>query len=101
MPTTSPAIRGGPLLALLAALVAGVPANASDAPRHYYSIQGSLSPIAAPASGGDAMKLTSRLSPAAESPVVQSGGRLMLTAKLAASPMVCYGDTIFRDGFEL
>ena len=47
MPTISHAIRGGPVLALLAALVAGVPANASDAPRHYYSIQGSLSPIAA------------------------------------------------------
>jgi hypothetical protein len=38
--------------------------------------------------------------PAIGAPFVQSNGRFALTATLAAQPLVCYSDTIFRDDFD-
>ena len=33
-------------------------------------------------------------------PTLQTGDSFMLTANLAAATLVCYNDTIFRDGFD-
>ena len=100
MATLSPAIRSGPLLGVLVALLLAAPATASDAQRHHYSIHGSLSPVAAAASSRSAMQLKSRLSGEQSAIPVQAGGNLMLTGRLALSPLGCAGDTIFADGFD-
>ena len=101
MATLSPAIRGGPLLALLAAAFAVAPATASDAAHHRYSIMGSLTPSSqSTAANGGGMQLTSRLGSTQTGVPVQAGGGLALIAKMAYAPTVCYGDTIFRDGFD-
>jgi hypothetical protein len=102
MTTLSPAIRGGPLLALLAAAFAVAPATAgNDVSHHRYSIMGSLTPStqSTPVSGGG-LQLTSHLGSTQTEVPVQAGGGLALIAKMAYAPTVCYGDTIFRDGFD-
>ena len=102
MATLSPAIRSGPLLALLAAAFAVAPATAAnDAAHHRYSIMGSLTPSAqSTAASGGGMQLTSHLGSTQSKVPVQAGGGLALMAKMAYAPTVCYGDTIFRDGFD-
>ena len=44
--------------------------------------------------------LTPRDSALSASPPAQEGGRFSLTALLSTSSLVCYNDTIFRDGFD-
>jgi hypothetical protein len=44
--------------------------------------------------------LTSTVAAGEASLLVQVGGRFAMTASFAASPMVCYNDTIFRDDFD-
>jgi len=100
MAILSPAIRSGPLLGALVALFLAVPATASDAQRHHYSIHGSLTPVAAAASSRGVLQLKSRLSGEQSSIPAQAGGDLVLTARLALSPLGCAGDTIFADGFD-
>ena len=101
MAILSPAIRGGPLLGVLVALsLAAVPATASDGQRHYYSIQGSLAPASTTTSNGGGLELKSRIATNASALPAQSAGNFVLTARLAASPMGCAGDTIFADGFD-
>ena len=99
MATLSPVIRGGPLLGMLALLAMGTPATASDA-QHHYSVYGSLTPMAATPSGGGSLQLNSRLSSARSMIPAQSGGNLVMTAKLALAPLGCAGDTIFANGFD-
>ena len=100
MAILSPVIRGGPLLGVLVALsLAAAPATASDGQRHYYSIQGSLTPTASPTSSGGGLEMKSRIA-ATPSALPQSAGNFVLTARLAASPLGCAGDTIFEDGFD-
>jgi len=100
MATLSPVIRGGPLLGLLAVLFAGTPATASDAPRHHYSINGSLSPVATTAASGGSLQVKSQLSSERTLIPAQSGNGMVLSGKLAASPLGCAGDTIFANGFD-
>ena len=65
-----------------------------------FAIAGSLAPVAAPEARGGAYALRAALHSSASEIPVQEGGGLALMARLAVSPMVCYGDTIFRDGFN-
>lgn len=93
--------RSGALGVLALAATAGV-SNASEAPRHSYSIQASLTPRAAQsttATGND-LQLTGALRSARVEIPLQSGGGIDLIAKLAYSPTGCSDDTIFRDGFD-
>jgi hypothetical protein len=49
------------------------------------------------------LQLKATLSPGAlsnDQPTLQTGNRFALTATLAASSLVCYSDTIFRDDFD-
>lgn len=71
----------------------------------HYQLQASLTPASAPGAAKDmsrgiAHELHARLSTPTQAPLVQLGSQHALTAKLVVSPMVCYGDTIFRDGFQ-
>jgi hypothetical protein len=102
MHTSYPVIRGGPALAALALFAAATSAHAaSQTTTHRYSIQGSLQATATSGnSGGASMQLSSRLSTPTQDVALQSGGNFVVMAKLAYSPMVCAGDTIFRDGFD-
>ena len=99
---------GGVLFALVLATGA-VAANAAtkaaaDLPAtnsgQRYSISASLVPNAAPTVHGNGLELKSRLSSGHSGPPVQEAGDFALIARLAVSPMVCYGDTIFKDGFD-
>ena len=70
-----------------------------------YQLQASLTPAVASdatkdLSRGMAHELRARLSVPKAEPTVQLGSQHALTAKLVVSPMVCCGDTIFRDGFQ-
>ena len=102
MATLSPAIRSGPLLALLAGAFAVAPATAAnDSAHHHYSIMGSLTPSAQSTSAsGGGLQLNGRLGSMQSEAPVQAGGGLALIATMAYSPTVCYSDTIFRDGFD-
>ena len=101
MDTLSPAIRGGPLLALLAAAFAVAPATAANAASHHrYSIMGSLTPSSQPTAAGGGLQLKARLGGTRTEIPAQAGGDLALIATLAYAPTVCFGDTIFRDGFD-
>jgi len=97
-----PVIRGGPALAVLALLLGAASAHAAGkTTAHRYTIQGSLEAAATSEhSDGTSMQLTSHLSPPAQDVALQSGGDFAMMAKLAYSPMTCFGDTIFRDGFD-
>jgi hypothetical protein len=103
MATLSPAIRSGPVLAAVLALALAMPAGARDAaPAHHYSVYGSLAPAGASAQGsGGAFQMQSRVSRPTATVVEQAGGDFVMHAKLADQPLVCYGDTIFRNGFDL
>ena len=97
----SAAIRSG-ALALLALAFTGGSASANEAPRHSYTIRASLTPSAGqsmPASG-NGLQLTGTLRNSHYVIPLQSGGGIDLIARLGYSPTVCYGDTIFRDGFD-
>jgi hypothetical protein len=101
MKALSPAIRSGPLLALLAIAIAGAPAIAKDTAKQRYTIMGSLNAAAQPTpASGSGLQLKSGFSDTRSGPTVQSGDAFVLMAKLAYSPLVCYGDTIFRDGLD-
>ena len=101
MAALSPAIRGGPALAVAILLALASPADAREPdPRHHFSVYGSLTPLTASGSSDSAMQMHSHLSKAEATVIAQAGGNLVLSAKLAESPMVCAGDTIFRDGFD-
>ena len=100
MSALSPAIRGGPAVAVLIALALATPAIARDAnSSHHYTIYGSLTRESAPAQGGT-MQMQSHLSAAGSTQVVQSGDQFVLTARLADQPDVCGSDTIFENGFD-
>ncbi|MBX3690343.1 hypothetical protein [Dokdonella sp.] len=75
----------------------GLPATNSG---QRFSISASLVPTAAPTARGNGLELKSRLSSGSSGPPVQEAGGFALIARLAVSPLVCYGDTIFKDGFE-
>ena len=102
MHTSYPVIRGGPALAVLALLAAATSAHAaSHTATHRYAIQGSLQAAATSGHSGEAsMQLSSRLSMPTQDVALQGGGNFVVMAKLAYAPMACYGDTIFRDGFD-
>ncbi|MEO5560714.1 MAG: hypothetical protein ABIO49_12450 [Dokdonella sp.] len=56
-----------------------------------------------PKQQGDAFALKAYLTPrtaASASTPVQEGGAFAMIGKLAAVPLICYGDTIFRDDFD-
>lgn len=100
MTTSSPAIRSGPLLGFAIALAIAAPAGASDATRHHFNIYGSLTPATTVPAGNSSLQMKSRLSSEPAAPAVQSGGGLVMNAKLANAPLGCAGDTIFQDGFD-
>ncbi|KAB2899830.1 MAG: hypothetical protein DWB45_03855 [Xanthomonadales bacterium] len=101
---------GAPPLALLAlALVAGpavaagkdtarLPATHTDA---HHVLSGSLTPPAAGSLRGGAFALSARLASSGHAIPLQEGSGFALIARLAVTPLVCYGDTIFRDGLDL
>lgn len=102
MHTSYPVIRGGPVLVVLALFATATSAHAAaQTTVHRYTIQGSLEPAVANASASAApMPAKSRLSTPTQDVGLQAGGDFVMMAKLALSPLVCYGDTIFRDGFD-
>ncbi|MEO6689242.1 MAG: hypothetical protein ABIS07_18645 [Dokdonella sp.] len=56
-----------------------------------------------PQQHGDAFALKATLIPrraASASATVHEGGAFAMIGKLAAVPLICYGDTIFRDDFD-
>lgn len=65
-----------------------------------YALTGSLTPVPAPRAQGGSYALSGRLGTTQDRVPLQQGGQLALLARLAVSPLVCYGDTIFRDGFD-
>jgi len=101
MATFSAASRSRALALLALAFTAGT-ASAIEAPRHSYSIRASLTPSAgqSTAANGNGLQLNGTLRNSRYQIPLQSGGGIDLIARLAYSPMVCYGDTIFRDGFD-
>lgn len=100
MAALSPAIRSGPALAVLIALVLAAPAMARDAnASHHYSISGSLTRASAPAQGGS-LQMQSSVSRASSTLVEQAGAGFVLNAKLAEQPLGCGSDTIFENGFD-
>ncbi|MBX3699436.1 MAG: hypothetical protein KF903_00300 [Dokdonella sp.] len=99
---------GPPLLALALALVAApvlaagktqarLPATATSA---RFALSGSLAPLPSPPAQGGSVQLAARLQAARVDLPVQQGGGLAVIARLAVSPLTCYDDTIFRDGFN-
>lgn len=81
------------------ASVCALAANGSSSPR--YSVKANLSPDSSDgAAGGGRLVLNSKLVPAHVEAPVQSSSQFALMARLVESPTVCYGDTIFRNGFE-
>lgn len=103
MRTSFHAIRGGPLVGLLA-LFAALPSVHADerSPTHRYAIHGSLEAAATDATSARLpLQLSARLSAPAQDVGVQAGGDFVVIAKLAESPLGCTGsDTIFADGFD-
>ena len=101
MVTSSAAFRGGALVLIALAFTAST-ASANEAPRHSYSIQASLTPDVGQTTTatGKSLQLTGALRSANANIPVQSGGGIELTAELAYAPLTCFGDTIFRDGFD-
>ncbi len=101
MATSSAAICSGALVLVALAFTTSA-ASANEAPRHSYSIQASLTPAAGQTTtaSGNGLQLTGALRSAKIDIPVQSGGGMNLIAKLAYSPLTCYGDTIFRDSFD-
>lgn len=87
-------LRRGLCLAVLGCAAAALPAQAGRIELH-----GSLAP-AAQAHTSTGYALQARLEPVRPEAMVQLGSRHALSAKLSVSPLVCYGDTIFRDGFN-
>jgi hypothetical protein len=101
MTALSPAIRSGPVLAVVVALVLATPAGArGTGSPHHYSISGSLSPVSAPAPSGGALQMQSHVSRQTSTVVEQSGDGFVLNAKLAERPLGCGSDTIFENGFD-
>jgi hypothetical protein len=64
--------------------------------RHHYDISGGLTPSAEMQNGTSA----SNHFGATPSPVSLAGNGFELSARLVTAPDACYGDTIFRDGFD-
>ncbi len=89
-----PRLGASGALTLLLALAAAAPASAGT-----FRLQAKLSPTPSAQQGSDFL-LEARLAPARAEPAVLLGSQHALTAKLAAVPMVCYDDTIFRDGYD-
>lgn len=101
MSALSPAIRSGPVLAVVIALALATPAGARDAgSSHHYSIYGSLTRASAPAPSGGVLQMQSHVSRQMSTVVEQSGEGFVLNAKLAEQPLGCAGDTIFANGFD-
>jgi predicted ATPase with chaperone activity len=101
MAALSPAIRSGPVLAVVIALVLATPAGARDAgSSHHYSIYGSLSRTSAPAPAGGVLQMQSHVSTQMSTLIPQSGEGFVLNAKLAQRPLGCGSDTIFANGFD-
>jgi len=101
MAALSPAIRSGPVLAVVVALVLATPAGARDAgSSHHYSIYGSLSRTSAPAPAGGVLQMQSHVSRQTSNIVEQSGGNFVMNAKVAQQPLGCGSDTIFENGFD-
>ena len=102
MAALSPAIRSGPVLAVVVALALATPAGARDAASaHHFSVYGSLTPAGVSAQGsGGALQMQSRVSKPTMSVVEQAGGNFVMNAKVAEQPLGCGSDTIFADGFD-
>ena len=88
------------VLAALAGLNAAV-AETAVSPRFQLNGSGRLSPDVPPQTGGTLrlMSTLQALQPRA-APAALTGGRYELRAVAAASNLVCYNDTIFRDDFD-
>jgi hypothetical protein len=103
MATSHPVIRGGPLFVVLSLLVGSASTSVfARTAAQRYMIHGSLQPSAAKRSPDSApMRMSARLLARTHGPGLQSGGGLVVIAKLAQAPLGCADDTIFVDGFEL
>jgi hypothetical protein len=77
---------------------------AESASAHRYEIRGAGTlTLDAPRQSNGGLLLKAELSPPATPPVhqtLQLNGRFALSATLAASSLVCFNDTIFRDDFD-
>jgi hypothetical protein len=100
MATTTPVIRGGPVLAALALLAVASPAGAGDAARRY-TMHASLRPVVTKTTArGDALSMQASLVASRSYVPVQEGGDLALIGKLAHVVLGCADDTIFANGFD-
>ena len=84
----------------LGGLLRAAPRAALPAQAGRLEVRASLAP-APTVQQGSGYALQARLQPVKAEPLVQLGSRHALSAKLSVSPLVCYGDTIFRDGLDL
>lgn len=91
----------GPAVAILSLLAVPAFAASGQPPaRFQLSGSGTLSEPAAVTQAGANLHLRATLSPVRSAPVAQTASGYMLSGKLAQVPLVCYADTIFRDGFQ-
>lgn len=90
----------GPAVAMLSLLaVPAFAASGQSPPRFQLSGSGTLSAPAETQTGAN-LHLRATLTPARSAPVAQTASGFTLSGKLAQVPLVCYADTIFRDGFQ-
>jgi hypothetical protein len=73
--------------------------SASDSQRFQLAGSGTLT-LDQPLQKSGNVQLSAYLTPTALSPPTLEGGTFSLTALLSTSSLVCYNDTIFRDGFD-
>lgn len=100
MATSTPVIRGGPLIAALALLALASSASAGDATRRY-TVHASLRPaVVKTAAHGNGLSLQASLVASRSYIPVQEGGDVALIGKLAHVVLGCADDTIFANGFE-
>jgi hypothetical protein len=101
--TSSRSVCGFQLLVGCVASFAASATCASEPPRFQLVGSGTLR-LEQPVQKSGNVQLNAYLSPSdaerASSPVAQLGGGFALIANLAASSLVCYNDTIFRDDFD-
>ena len=93
------------MIFVIAVTLASTPAanGAPDAQRFQLAGSGTLTLDQPMQKSGD-LQIKAYLSPSdfarPPSSSVQKGDRFVLSATLATSSLVCYNDTIFRDGFD-
>ena len=92
------------LLVCGVALCAPSAVSATSASQQFQLVGSGTLNLDQPVQSSDSVRLKATLTPKdaslAAASLVQADGRFALTANLAASSLICYNDTIFRDSFD-